>query len=371
MKLKVMQKKLHEGLRTVQGAVSRKKTLPILNGILMEFEKDKGIHLISTDLELGIETWIETDIKKDGAIVLPANNITAIVRELPDEVIDLTINLDNYSVTLKCLNSKFNINGYNPEEFPALPSVDNPTTICIDSGKFLKIIEEVKFSTAVDETQPALTGALFFIEDDIMKMVSTNTYRLSYSQKKIEDSINNSIKAILPGKALNELSNLLTKDGKVQVEINSNYTSFKFGEITVVSRLIEGEFPNYEQVMPEEYNTSISVDRLNLKKATKRASLIAKQDSNIISLKTKENDKLIINSMDSDTGSAHEELSIEGKGPKQNINIDAGYLLDVLKVITEEKLIMELVGSLNPLAIKRFDGEDQFIYLIMPVRPNA
>ncbi len=371
MKLKVMQEKIYDGLRIVQGAVSKKTTLPILNGILLEFKKDKGIHLTGTDLEIGIETWINTDIKEGGAIVLPAKNIAAIIRELPNEIIDITVNLENYKVTLKCMDSKFVINGYNPDEFPALPKVDNPVNININSNKFLNIIEEVKFSTAVEETQPALTGALMVIDNNLIKMVSTNTYRLSYSQRKISENIDKNIKVILPGKTLNELSSLLSEEDKVRIQINSNYASFQFSDITVISRLIEGQFPNYEQVMPDEYNTSISVNRADFKKAVKRASLIARQDSNIISLKISESGKLIINSMDSDTGSAHEELTAECRGPEQNINIDADYLLDVLKVINEDDVNLDFVGSLNPLTIKKIKDEDKFIYLIMPVRPDV
>ncbi len=371
MNLRIRQEILHEGLRIVQGAVSKKKTLPILNGILLETEKDKGIHLMGTDLEIGIETWIKTDIDEEGAIVLPANNITGIVRELPNEIIDIDIDPKNYRVKIKCKNSEFMINGFNPEEFPSLPEIDKAKEIYIDSGKLLDIIKEVEFSTATEETQPALTGALMIIDDNLIKMVSTNTYRLAYSQRTINEKIEKKVNVILPGKTLHELGSLLTEEKEVRIKVGSNHTLFEFDNIIIISRLIEGEFPNYEQVMPDEYSTQILVNRDDFQKATKRAAFIARQDSNVITLKITDENKLVINTMDSDVGSAHEEIFIKKEGTEQNINIDADYLLDVLKVIRDEEINIELIGSLNPLTIKKINDKEKFIYLIMPVRPDV
>ena len=240
----------------------------------------------------------------------------------------------------------------------------------IETDKLQKIIKEVEFSTATDETQPALTGALLAVDNENgITMVSTNTYRLAYSNINLTPDIDESIKVILPGKTLNELNRLLEGEN-TEIEIDSNYASFKFNDITVISRLIEGQFPNYQQVMPNQHNTRLTVDKNKLKKAVKRASLIARMDSNIISLKAK-NERLIINSANSDTGHAHEEVAVDIEGPEQTINIDAGYLLDVLKIIDREEIILELIGPLNPLSLKKTDENRSYIYLIMPVRSDS
>ena len=371
MKFKINQKDLYQGIQIVQKAVASKQTMPILTGIYMEASKDRGIHLIGTDLELGIEHTIsEAEVINEGSIVIPANNFSNLVRELPKEKINFAADLDNYEIKIECLNSKFELKGYDPNEYPQLPEINIPKKMNIETDKLQNIIKEVEFSTATDETQPALTGALLAVDNENgITMVSTNTYRLAYSNINITPDIEESIKVILPGKTLNELNRLLEGDN-TEIEIDSNYASFKFNDITVISRLIEGQFPNYQQVMPNQYNTRVTVDKNKLKKAVKRASLIARMDSNIISLKVSD-ERLIINSANSDTGHAHEEVAVDIEGPEQNINIDAGYLLDVLKIIDRDEIILELIGPLNPLSLKKTEEERSYTYLIMPVRSDS
>ncbi len=370
MKLEVQQKEFYRGLNIVQRAVSKKKTLPILNGVYLETVKDKGIHLIGTDLELGIENWIEADVKEEGTIVLPADHLTNIVRELPNDVIKFNVNLENYQANLKCLSSDFVINGYNPEEFPVLPEVKEKFKLNLPTTILNEIIEEVKFSISSEDTQPALTGSLMIIKEDKIEMVSTNTYRLSYSVRKFKTGSEGKIDFILPGNTLRELNNIISDEEEIELLIDSNHVSFEFNQIKIISRLIEGQFPNFEQVIPDKSNTIIKMNKNEFQMAVKRTSLIARQDSNVISINT-EGNRLNINSLDSDTGQAHEEIDIEIKGPEQNINIDAGYLMDVLKILKDEEMEIELIGPLNPLIIKRKDEGGKFIYLIMPVRPES
>ena len=371
MKFTIEQEKFHEGINNVQRAVSSKNTMPILKGIYLEADQKKGLHLIATDLELGIETWISADIIEEGAIVLPSNYLSNIIRELPKEEINFKADLEKYQADIKCLTSEFNIKGYDPEEFPQLPEVNIPDKLNISAKKINKLLNEVKFSISNDESQPALTGALMEISENNLTMVATNTYRLAFSKINIsseniekQDEIS---KIILPGNTLNELSRLLPdKEEPVEILINSNYSSFNFNNITVLSRLIEGQFPNYEQVIPDEYNTNITINKRELQQAVKRASLIARENSNVISLSTNDN-ILTIDSVDSETGKAHEEVEIETEGPEQNINVDADYLLDVFKIIETDKITINLIGPINPLTIKK---DDNYIYLIMPIRPE-
>jgi DNA polymerase-3 subunit beta len=342
--------------------------MPILKGILIEAKKEKGLHLMGTDLEIGIENWVPADIKEEGQIVLPANQLRNIIRELPNEDIEFKADLEKYRADINCVNSQFMINGYNPEEYPQLPDVSIPTELEISASKLKKIIEEVEFSTSSDQTQPVLTGALMVIKNDEIEMVSTNKYRLAYSKINNSNNIDEKLDIIIPGSTIKEISNLLEEEGTVEMKVNENYASFDFNDIIVVSRLIEGKFPNFEQVIPDQKNTTITVNKEYLQSAVKRASLIARLDSNIISLKSKDN-RLIIESEDSDSGSAHEEVPIQLEGENHKISIDASYLLDVLKVIDDEKVKLDLIGSLNPLVVKK-NSNDDYIYLIMPIRPG-
>jgi len=368
MNFNIEKKDFYQGLNITHRACASSNTMPILKGILIEAKKDKGLHLMGTDLEIGIENWVPANVKKEGKIVLPANQLRNIIRELPNEEIDFDVDLERYRANINCLNSQFTINGYNPEEYPQLPDVNIPTELEIPSAKLKKIISEVEFSTSSDQTQPVLTGALMVLEDNQIKMVSTNKYRLAYSKIENKNDIDEKLEIIIPGATIKEISSLLEEEGTVKMKVNENYASFDFNDIIVVSRLIEGKFPNFEQVIPDEKNTTITVNKEYLQSAVKRASLIAKLDSNIVSLKSKDN-SLIIESEDSDSGSAHEEVPITLEGENHKISIDASYLLDVLKVLEEEKVKLDLIGSLNPLVLKKEESDD-YIYLIMPIRPG-
>ncbi len=368
------QKVFYKAINNVQRAVSQKNSLPVLTGILIETD-NKGLSLTGTDLDLGIKCWTEANIKKEGKIVLPANHLKNIIRELPSAKINIEYDNDKENINIKCLNSLFEINGYNPEEYPQLPEVDNPTKILISSLKLKKIIEEVKFSVSNNQSQPGLTGALMVLNEKTLTMVATNTYRLAYSKKKIGEekekieNLNEINKFIIPGNTLNELNNLLseTDDQLIEIFIDSNHCCFTFDKITVISRLIEGQFPNYQQVIPEKYNSRITVEKDEFKNAVKRVSLISRLNSNEITLKS-DNNKLIIHSEETETGIAHEEISIKKEGPAQNIKIDADYLLDLLKIIDEENINIDLIDPLSPLTIRKKDSN--YIYLIMPIRPE-
>ncbi|HMA60983.1 MAG TPA: DNA polymerase III subunit beta [Halanaerobiales bacterium] len=368
MNFKIEKKDFYQGLNITHRACSSSNTMPILKGILIEANKDKGLHLMGTDLEIGIENWVPAEVEEEGKIVLPANQLRNIIRELPNEEIKFKADLEKFRADINCLNSQFTINGYNPEEYPQLPDVSIPTELEIPAGKLKKIIDEVEFSTSTDQSQPVLTGALMVLKDEEIEMVSTNKYRLAYSKLENKNNIEEKLEIIIPGSTIKEISNLLEEEGTVEMKVNENYASFDFNDIIVVSRLIEGKFPNFQQVIPDEKNTTITVNKEYLQSAVKRASLIARLDSNIVSLKSEDN-RLVIESEDSDSGSAHEEVPIQLEGENHKISIDASYLLDVLKVVEVEKVNLDLIGSLNPLVIKK-EASDDYIYLIMPIRPG-
>ena len=370
LKFSINQKELYNALNIVRRAVAKNQTLPILTGIFLKLENNT-LTLKSTDLELGIKYRLQVEGDKNGSIVLPATQFLNIIRELPNEEIHIKLNEDQWQLELKCVNSLFKLNGYDPDEFPSLPEVEESTKFNLPSLKFKEMIKKVRISTSKDETQPALTGALFEIDSDEVRMVSTNTYRLSYIDSPIKTSVNQKISVILPGSTLQELNNLLEDEGSVEIEVDSNYAAFKFAGIEVISRLIEGKFPNYELVIPDESNSNFTADLSQLHGAVKRASLIAKLDANIISLSVDDN-LMEINTTEESSGYAHEEVEIDLNGPEQKINIDAGYFIDVLKVLNSEEINIDMIGPLNPLVVKsKEDNGAKFIYLIMPVRSQS
>ena len=366
MKLKVKQKDFYEGIQTVSKAVSAKTTLPILSGILLETEKNK-IKLVGTDLEIGIECFVEAEIISEGDIVLPAKYLTSIIRELPSEEIILTSEESNNTAQIKCGNSQFNIHGSPTDEFPLLPEVESGINFSIAQEKLKAIINQIEFAVSDDESKPFLNGGLMLVEDKSIKLAATDTYRLAYREDELDNQDLEVDELIIPSKTLSELSKLLADtEDEVKISITENQALFNFSGISIVSRLIEGQFPNYKQVIPDQNTTTATVDKKRLLSATKRAALLAKQDSNIIKINLK-SDKLIITANTPEVGQAYEEVPIELQGEETEIAFNAKYLIDCLKVISDEEVNLELSGSLSPGVIKT-TTEAEYIYVIMPVR---
>lgn len=365
MRIELNQKEFYQGIQTVRKAVSSKTTLPILSGILLKTEEDK-LKLLGTDLELGIECFVEAKVIKEGSIVLPAKYLTSIIRELPNENIILTTEPSNNTSQIKCDTSQFNIHGSAADEFPLLPEIKEGCKFSITQQKFKKVIEQTEFAISKDESKPFLTGGLLLVEENNIKLVATDTYRLAYRRSQIKEEIKDE-KVIVPNKTLSELSKLLDNaEEDIEIIITENQILFTFAGISIVSRLIEGQFPNYKQVIPNNNTTEITVNKDKLFKAAKRADLLAKKDSNIIKINFKEN-RLIITSNAPEIGQAYEEVPVSLVGQETEIAFNALYLLDCLKVIDEDEVILELSGSLSPGVIKT-KSEEEYIYVIMPVR---
>ncbi|MEC9489001.1 MAG: DNA polymerase III subunit beta [Halanaerobium sp.] len=366
MEFVIERDQLLHGVQNVQRAISPRSTLPILTGIL--FEVAESLKLSATDLEIGIENVLEAKINSEGKVVLPAQYLANIIRELPSAPVYFKKKENSQTVNIVCENSEFNIHGFDPEEFPVLPEIESEVTYNFNPDLLQDMIEKVKIAISSDETQPALTGSLLNLEGDQLEMVSTTGYRLAYKKESLEDGATESIKAIIPQKTLIELARLISTDQEKEVKVTatSNQMLFAFENITIISRLIEGQFPNFKPVIPKEYNTRVLCDRNQLLQAVKRASLVARNDSNIINLEFK-TDRLVITVSESEIGTAYEEVKIEQQGPGLEMSINATYLLDVLKVTREENVVLETTGPLSPCVVKP-DSEEDYIYIIMPVR---
>ncbi len=370
MKFSIQQSVFHKALSQVNRAVSTTNTMPILSGILFEGDKDGNLTLTATDLELGIVLKMGANVESPGRIVLPGNELSSIVRELPRDIINVDIDQENYSAEITTKTSNFVLRGFKPDEFPELPEVENVTEFSLSTDDLKNIIDKVKFSCSSKDTKPGLTGALLTVSEDSIVMVATNTFRMAYYNKEMDLNVQEQSRAIIPSSTLDELSRLIDgeEDSEIKVVLDSSHCRFINDDMTVTSRLIEGKFPNYEQVMPNDFSAEIIADRNDLKNAVKRVSTIAKLDSNVIELDFSE-DSLIIESTASEKGHGKEEVNVEFSGKPQKIKIDASYMMDGLKVLDEDEVRMELIGPVNPLTLKNPSFED-YIYLIMPIRPD-
>ncbi|SJZ79680.1 DNA polymerase III subunit beta [Selenihalanaerobacter shriftii] len=363
MQIKVDKKEIYNGIKTVSKAVSSKSTLPILSGILMEAKDDK-IKLVGTDLEIGIECSINAKVINEGNIVLPATYLSNIIKELPNQDIELIVDEDN-NAKINCNLSEFKIHGFPADEFPLLPEVEAGTQYKLEQQTFKNMIDRIKFATSNDESRPFLTGGLLLIEDQEIKMVSTDSYRLAYTELELNKDLSFN-KVIIPSKTLSELSKLINSDEEMKILVTDNQILFEFSNITIISRLIEGQFPNYNQVIPNDSTTEIKVNKKELLNATKRASLFVKDNSNIIKTSFK-NNKLIIESTGSKVGESYEEINTSQQGENTEIAFNANYLIDVLKVIKNDQVLIKLSGGLSPGVIQESNNDD-YIYVIMPVR---
>ncbi len=370
MKFSIQQSVFHNALSQVNRAVSTSNTMPILSGILFTGDEKGNLTLTATDLEMGIVMEMGADVKSPGRIVLPGDELSSIIRELPRETINIDIDQDNYSAEITTKSSNFVLKGFKPDEFPELPEVETITEFTITEADLIDMIDKVKFSCSNKDSQPGLTGALLTVSSDSIIMVATNTFRMAYYKKDMELDLEDKSRAIIPASTLDELSRLLTEDedNEIKVVLDSSHCRFIGNNITITSRLIEGKFPNYEQVMPNDFSAEVNVTRSNLQNAVKRVSTIARLDSNVIELDFSE-ENLIIESTASDKGHGKEEVNIEFSGKPQKIKIDASYMMDGLKVLDEEEARIELIGPVNPLTLKNPESDD-YIYLIMPIRPE-
>ncbi|HHV61162.1 MAG TPA: DNA polymerase III subunit beta [Firmicutes bacterium] len=355
---------LAAGVQTAQKAVSSRTTLPILTGILLE-EKNGKLRCVGTDLELSIETYIPAQIQEPGSLLLPARYISDIVRKLPEDhaVIETS---ETYVATLSSGRAIFKINGMDPSEFPIFPVIDEGIRFSIKGGTLKNLIKYTSFAAALEETRAFLTGVLFDVSSRGINMVATDTFRLALKREECAIELEGEKRVIVPARALNEVMRLIREnDETVEVVLGENQIAFMLGSTTVVSRLIEGQFPNYVQVIPKGYKTRLFVEPDKLLAAVERASLVGKDEFGTVKL-VAGGDTLMIKANSPDVGQAFEEIAASKEGEDGEIALRSRYLTDMLKVVDGDKISIELTGTISPACLRK-DGSDDYIYLIMPV----
>ena len=363
MKFKCSKTNLLNGVQTVSKAVPNKTTMSILECILIDATKGI-ITLTANDMELGIETIIEGDIIEKGIIALDAKIFLEIVRKLPDS--DITIETDNnYKTTITCEKSKFNIIGKSGEDFSYLPNIDKNDSIIISQFTLKEVIRQTIFSIADNDNNKLMTGELFEIKGDELKVVSLDGHRISIRKIKLKNNYENK-KVVVPGKTLIEISKILS--GDVDKDVNIFFTNkhivFEFDKTVVVSRLIEGEYFKIDQMLSNDYETKVRINKKELYNCIDRSTLLVKEgDKKPIIINIGDNSmELKINST---VGSMNEDIDITKQGKDLMIGFNPKFLIDALKVIEDEEIEIYLVNSKAPCFIR--DAEEKYIYLVLPV----
>ena len=354
---------LLNGVNIVSKAVPSKTTMSILECILINTTKGQ-ITLTANDMELGIETIIDGEIIEKGIIALDAKLFLEMVRKLPDN--DVTIETDaTYKLTITCEKAKFNIMGKSGEDFSNLPQIERSESICISQFTLKESIRQTIFSIADNFSNKILTGELFDIHEDILRMVSSDGLRISLRRINLKNSYP-AKKVIVPGKTLNEVSKILPGDTDKDVNIffTDKHILFEFDDTTVVSRLIEGDYLKIDNILSADYETKVKINKKEFQSCIDRSTLLIKEgDKKPIILNIL--DDMMELKMNSVTGSLDEEIDIFKIGKDLMIGFDPKFLIDALKVIDDEEVEIRLLNSKAPCFIK--DDEENYTYLILPV----
>ena len=362
MKIKISKQDLLKGIQTVQNVISSRTTLPILSNILIETQKNK-IKITATDLDTAISCPVPATIQDEGAITVPSKRFGDIIKELPEQ--DITVSArKNNMVTIDCKKTFFKVMGLPKEEFPKLPTIKDKDTLTIEQSVLSNMLNMTSFAMSHDETRYILNGVLFDIKESKLKMVATDGRRLALIEKDLGFPKQLQKSVIVPVKTVQELIKTLKDEGEVKIFFDNNQISFDIDKTLIISRLIEGEFPQYEQVIPKECREKVKLDRTSFLAAARRASILTNQDSQAIKIDLFKN-RMIVSKNTPDIGEAREELGVEYKGDEISIGFNPSYLIDVLKNIDLDNIGFELTAPDKPGVIRT---PDNFVYVVLPMQ---
>ena len=365
MKARVSRDNLLKGLQTVYPIIPSRSTLPILSHVLLDAKKDL-IQITGTDLEAGITTNIPAEVSDEGALAIPAKRLHDLLKELPNESLQLTVK-KNQQLTLESGRGLFKILGLPKEEYPKLPTRGGQDSLVIDQQVLQAMLALTAFSVSKDESRYALTGILFVGRKGWLRLVSTDGRRMSMVEREARTATPGEYQRIVPEKTVSELLRLLGEGPTLKISMKDSQAVFELGNTVVISRLIEGKFPNYEQVIPNESPHKLKLPKEDFLLAARRISLWSTQDSPSIRLDLKP-DQLILSKQTPEVGEAHEQLQATYTGPEFSIGFNPNYLIDVLKTLPDGNVEMELPGPDRPGVIRT---KDHYLYVVLPMQLNS
>jgi DNA polymerase-3 subunit beta len=362
MKFSVAKDKLLEGLQTVQNVVSTRTTLPILSNVLIHAE-DGRLQFTTNDLDVGMSCQIEATVTKGGGTTLPARRLAGIVKELPASDVEFEVDGKNVA-SIRCGQSFFKMNGLAEEEFPALPKLEEAKVYTLKQHDLKDALRKTQYAISTDETRYVLNGILFSFKENKLTMVATDGRRLALVDLELEFPRSQEGDIIVPTKCVTELSRLLGEAGEVKMMVGENQIAFEVGGRLLVSKLIEGNYPNYRQVIPAETRERVTIERELLLTAVRRVSLLSSDKSNSVKLIfTKNNLEIAANTPE--VGEAHESLAVQYKGKEFSIAFNPGFLQDPLRNLPDEEVHIDLIDEMSPGVIKI---NTPFLYVLMPMR---
>ena len=368
MKIVCYKDTLLKALNSVIKGVASKTTNPILEGILIQTNENQ-VKLTTYDMELGIEYIIDSDVKEQGSTVVNAIMFSEIIRKLPDTEIYISLN-DKNLLEIECEGSLYKLATMNPEEFPELPKIEIENSIEVDQNVLKNMIRKTIFAVSSEENRPIFTGCLFEIENNKLNLVAVDGFRLALRSIYLNKQTNN-FSAVIPGKTLNEVNKIISDSFEpVKIGVSKNQALFEMDNCKIVTRILDGEFLNYKNVIPSNWETRIRVNKNSIQNSFERISLIsasAIEKEKKYPVKVQVDIGKVIISCTNQTGDAKEELFVSTEGKNLEAGFNPKYFLDSLKAVEDEEVFIEFGTSISPCLIKSVENND-YTYMILPIR---
>jgi DNA polymerase-3 subunit beta len=362
MKLTIEKNVLLEALQNVQSIVGLRSPLPILSNVLLKAEGD-AISLTTTDMEVCVKTSAPAEVAEAGGTTLPARRFFSICRELPAGQVEIEVDAKDVA-TIRCGPSFFKLVGLPEEDFPPLPEFEESAVYTIDQNVFKEMLQKVAYASSTDETRYILNGSLLCFKDEKLTVVATDGRRLALVEQEVEFSEDSQANFVVPTKTLNELIKTLGNEGALKIRVSATQVAFDFERILIISKLIEGTYPNFQQVIPAQCEERIAIDRETILNAVRRVSLLTDDQTASIRLNFGKN-KLELVSNSPEIGEARETIPVKYEGKEISIAFNPGFLMAPLRHLDSDEIFFELSDELSPGVIKT---GVPFLYVLMPIR---
>jgi DNA polymerase-3 subunit beta len=365
MNFTITRQNLHKGLAAVSASIPSKTTLPVLSNILFE-ASENGVWMSGTDLDVAVRVRVLADVKESGSLTAPGKKLQEITRELPDNPVEITTLGDQ--IELKCGASKFKLNGLPADEFPTLAEVDFSEGVSVTGKDLNALIHHTSFAVSTEESRPILNGVLWELRDGGMKMVATNGHRLARMGVQVEATGTTSADFIVPPAALSQVQRLFKDEDQLKVARSGNHLGFRADNTEVYTRLIEGSYPNYEQVIPKDNDKLAFIDKKAFASAVRRMAVVASDQTHRIRLRF-ESGRVHLTVLTPDLGEGYDEMEVGYDGEEMEIGFNANYLLEVLRHIPSEEVKLafkapERAATIEPAG----EGAADYLCLVMPLR---
>jgi len=368
MKFKITRDNLQRGLAAVAASIPSRTTLPVLSNILIDVDED-SVGMSGTDLDIAVSLRVPAEVEEPGSLTVPAKKLQELARELPEHPVRVTTKGDR--LELVCGRATFRLNGMPRDEFPTFPSVNFDESWRVKGGLLQELIRMTSFAVSTEESRPILNGVLWQLGEEAMRMVATNGHRLARMTASVESGGAPRAELIVPPKALSQVERLFSVDADIEVARSENHLGFRMNGTQVFTRLIEGPYPNYEQVIPKDNDKAALADKTALTQALRRMAVVASDQTHRVRL-TFASNALRLSVETPDLGEAHEELEVDYAGEPMDIGFNASYLLEVLRYIPTDEVRLtfkapERAATLEPVG-KEDKAAPDYLCLVMPLR---